>query len=163
MCVPIYIYICVYIHIWLFIHTVLHQRKTYIPQNTVINLLDWSHVQVPLQSCSHNILQQSGTQGSGFGGPHCPSCVRAELSFSCSPQGRALHSTAPATTTQGVGNAISAGILQLSCWEHMLSHIATIPQALCSAFATHCTLSPCISRSHQRSPTCSSGAPAVWK
>lgn len=77
---------------------------------------------------NHYRAAQTISSTSLAGGPHCPTCVRAELNFSCSLQGRVLHSTPPATTTQGAGDAITAGVLQLSCWEHMLSHIPSIPK-----------------------------------
>lgn len=72
-------------------HTVLHQRKTHIPENNVISLLDWSHVQQPPQSCSYNISHQSG-RGTPIAQPVW------ELSWvsHSSLQGRVLHSTPPA-------------------------------------------------------------------
>lgn len=60
-----------------------------------------------------------------------------------------LHPTSPATTPQGVGNAITAGVLQLSCREHMLSHIPSMPQVPLPLTAHSVSAFPGATKGHQ--------------
>lgn len=140
---PLHIYVCVRVY------TLPYTRGEPVPENNVIKS---AGVITAPGTATELLIQhlppvwQTGQWGRGTLLPNlCESWAEFLL---LSPR-RVLHSTPPATTPQGVGNAITAGIMQLSCWEHMLSHIPSIPQVPLPLTAHSVSAFPGATKGHQ--------------